>query len=122
MTYTPYYSRYVPLTQPHAEKKRPKGLSYRDPDDADPFSRIGVWRRVWCVSGGNCGKGTEFAEIATQFKDAYLVHGAIYSSGYMPFSNGTTNISKSRDTVGHETTSLQNTVTPLREMQLQLFH
>jgi len=52
---------------------------------------------------GKRGKGTEFIEIATKFKCIDLVHRAFDSDRDMTFSNSTTNISKSRDTVGHKT-------------------
>src|SRR5947208_12950863 len=61
-------------------------------------------------SRGDRGQRTELIEVATYFKGVHLIHCAINGGGNLTFGYSTTQITKSWDTVSHETTSLQNTV------------
>lgn len=88
------------------KKMASSGLCYRSPCRDRPCMGVG---RVLRNYDRNSGQRTEFVEVATQFERIYLIHIAIYGCRYMPFGNRTTNISKSRGTVRHETPPFSET-------------
>src|SRR5579863_1515272 len=63
------------------------------------------------MSSRNSRQGTEFVEIPSYVQCVHLVHRAFNSRRDLPFNYRATQVSKRWDTVSHEKTSLQNTVT-----------